>query len=37
MSMPLTAAVLWDNIGGNDPEVQMTLCLWLTKMTHIVF
>ena len=26
-----TLAILWDNAGLNDPEVQMTACLWVAK------
>ena len=34
MTLPLTAAIIWDNIGANDPEVQMTICLWIAKALH---
>jgi hypothetical protein len=32
----MTAAIIFDNIGCNDPEVQMTLCLWIAKAAHFL-
>ena len=28
------AAIIWDNLGGNDPEVQMTMAIWACKALH---
>jgi glycerol-3-phosphate acyltransferase PlsY len=32
--MKVTLAITYDNVGGNDPEVMMTLCMWVAKLTH---
>jgi hypothetical protein len=37
MNLPLITAIAWDNLGGNDPEVAMTVCLWAAKIVHWVF
>jgi hypothetical protein len=36
MSLPLISAIAFDNIGCNDPEVQMTICLWVSKALHFI-
>lgn len=33
-SMTLAAIVILDNIGINDPEVQMTVCMWIGRVMH---
>lgn len=35
MQLPLNLAILADKIGGNDPQVQMTMALWMHKAIHI--
>jgi hypothetical protein len=30
--MTLTAVIILDNVGGNDPEVQMTICMWIGRV-----
>lgn len=30
--MSLAVAVAIDNIGVNDPEVQMTICMWIGRI-----
>jgi hypothetical protein len=30
-SLMTNAAIILDNIGGNDAEVQMTACMWMAK------
>jgi hypothetical protein len=37
MNLPLITAIAWDNLGGNDPEVAMTVCLWAAKIVHWAF
>jgi hypothetical protein len=32
MALPLTAAIIWDAVGCNDPEVQMTFCMWVYRV-----
>ncbi len=36
MRLALTAAIIWDTLGGNDPESQMTIAIWVGKITHCV-
>lgn len=31
------AAITWDNLGGNDPETAMCVCLWIAKAIHFMF
>jgi hypothetical protein len=33
MNLIAFIAIAWDNLGGNDPEVAMTVCLWTAKIT----
>jgi hypothetical protein len=33
-SAPIITAIIWDNLGCNDAEVQMTICLWVHKLAH---
>lgn len=35
--LKLTIAIAWDNVGGNDPEVQMTACMWIAKTIAWIF
>jgi hypothetical protein len=35
MHLPLTAVIVLDNVGCNDPEIQMTMCMWVYKILHI--
>jgi hypothetical protein len=32
-----TIAITWDNLGGNDPEVAMTACIWFAKLAAWIF
>lgn len=34
--MAINAAIMWDNVGGNDPEVAMSACLFVAKAYHIL-
>jgi len=31
----VAAAISWDMVGGNDPEVQMTAALWLYRLATL--
>jgi hypothetical protein len=35
--MTINLAIILDNIGGNDPEVQMTACMWIAKAIGWIF
>ena len=37
MNTILLSAIAWDDLGGNDPEVAMTVCLWISKALHWIF